>query len=246
MPELHVLPTVEDTMKAAAEFISALTEKRIRAQDYFTIALSGGTTPRGLYRLLASPPYMERIAWERWQVFWGDERCVPPEHEDSNYRMAREALLGHVPIPADRIYRIRGETPPEEAAMEYEERLREVFQSPSPVFDLILLGIGGDGHIASLFPNTDALQEKRRQVVANWVPELQSHRITFTLPLINKARVVAFLVTEESKAGVLREVLQPSSQAQMRPAALVSPASGIAHWFLTGAAASHLYGSDPI
>ena len=154
--------------------------------------------------------------------------------------MARESLLDHVPIPGSQVRRMRGEANPQTAADEYEGLLRQTFQEPMPAFDLILLGIGDDGHTASLFPNTDALSEKERLVVANWAPHLQAHRITFTLPLINAARTIAFLVTEESKAQVLRQVLKPYPDEQPLPASLVRPTSGAVHWFLTTAAASQL------
>ena len=240
MPDLHIAPSSDDVAREAAEFVADLAERRAHTQDLFTVALAGGSTPRSLYQLLASPPYAGRIAWDRWQVFWGDERCVPPDHRDSNYRMAREALLDRVPIPADRIHRMRGEAVPHDAAEEYEQELLDVFRSSRPVFDLILLGIGEDGHTASLFPGTDALEEKRRQVVANWVPHLRAYRITFTLSLINDASAIAFLVTEESKAGVLSEVLRPPPHVSVPPAALVCPVSGRVHWFLKRAAASQL------
>ncbi|MEE9198953.1 MAG: 6-phosphogluconolactonase [Dehalococcoidia bacterium] len=240
MADLHILPGPEDAAHASAEFVAALSETQTRVQGRFTIALSGGSTPRRLYRILASTPYAEGVAWDRWRVFWGDERCVPPDHRDSNYRMAREALLDHVPVPAGQVHRIRGEASPQVAAEEYEKALLDVFGDSRPAFDLILLGIGEDGHTASLFPGSDALEEEQRLVVANWASHLQAHRITFTLSLINAAATVAFLVTEESKARVLKEVLEPTPGGPVRPAALVRPTSGVLHWFLTPAAASQL------
>jgi len=185
------------------------------------------------------------MAWDRCYVFWGDERCVPPDHPDSNYRMARETLLDRVPVPADHVHRIRGETEPEVAAQEYEEVLRYVFQSAMPAFDLILLGIGEDGHTASLFPGTEALQVERRLVVANWVPHL-GVRITFTLPLINSAAAVAFLASGASKARVIRQVLSPVPGEPVPPAALVRPHSGVVYWFLTREAASQLTGMSQL
>ena len=240
MPELDILPTPEDAVQAMAEFVATLAKERIEAENRFTIALSGGSSPCRLYELLASPLFIGRIDWNRWHVFWGDERCVPPDHQDSNYRMARESLLDHVPIPESQIHRMRGEANPQTAAEEYEGLLRQTLQGSTPSFDLTLLGMGDDGHTASLFPNTDAVSEKERLVVANWAPHLQAHRITFTLPLINSARAIALLVTEESKAQVLRQVLKPRSDEQPLPASLVHPTSGTVHWFLTTAAASQL------
>ncbi len=240
MAELHVLPTTEAAAQAKARFVATLAKECSTSHGRFTIALSGGSTPRRLYEVLASPPYSKEMAWDRWQVFWSDERCVPPDHQESNYRMAKEELLDHVAIPDTNVHRMRGEDDPDEAAQAYEDVVREVFQSPAPSFDLILLGIGDDGHTASLFPGTLALGERDRLVVDNWVPDLQVHRITFTLPLINAAKVVAFLDTDETKAGVLRQVLEPAPGEDMPPAGLVQPSPGVVHWFLTTAAAGRL------
>ncbi len=241
MAELHVLSTTEEAAaQAKARFVADLAKECLASQGRFTIALSGGSTPRRLYQVLASPPFSKEMAWDRWQIFWSDERCVPPEHQDSNYRMAREELLDHVAIPGTNVHRMRGEDDPHEVAQAYETVVREVFQSPAPSFDLILLGIGDDGHTASLFPGTLALGEQDRLVVDNWAPELQVHRITFTLPLINAAKVVAFLDTDETKAGVLRQVLEPAPGEDMPPAGLVRPSPGVVHWFLTTAAAGRL------
>ena len=240
MAELHVLPTTEAAAQAKAQFVAALAEECSASRGRFTIALSGGSTPRRLYEVLASPPYSKEMAWDRWQVFWSDERCVPPDHQESNYRMAREELLDHVAIPDTNVHRMRGEDDPAAAAQAYEAVVGQVFQSPAPSFDLILLGIGDDGHTASLFPGTLALGEQDRLVADNWVPDLQVHRITFTLPLINAAKVVAFLDTDETKAGVLRQVLEPAPGEDMPPAGLVRPSPGVVHWFLTTAAAGQL------
>ena len=242
MAEVHILRTQVEAVRAAAEFVAALAEERTARRGRFTVALSGGSTPRDLYRLLGSQPYAERLAWERWHVFWGDERCLPPEHEESNYRMAREALLDRVPVPPEHIHRIRGEWTPEAAAREYERELRRAFRPTTPILDLVLLGLGDDGHTASLFPETDALEEVRQLVVANWVPRLQAHRVTFTLPLINRARHVAFLVTGGSKATMVGRVLLPHPGGQLLPAALVRPRPGGLHWFLDTEAASCLTG----
>ena len=240
MAEIHVLPTTEEAAQANAQFLAALAKECSTRHGRFTIALSGGSTPRRLYQVLASPPYAKDMAWDRWQVFWSDDRCVPPDHQDSNYRMAREELLDHVAIPDTNVHRMRGEDDPHEAALAYEAVVREVFQSPAPSFDLVLLGIGDDGHTASLFPGTAALGEHDRLVVDNWVPDLQVHRITFTLQLINAAKVVAFLDTDETKAGVLRQVLEPAPGEDMPPSGLVRPSPGVVHWFLTTAAAGQL------
>ena len=238
--ELHVLSTTEEASQAAARFVAEQSERCLAERGRFTIALSGGSTPRRLYQILASPPYGNSLAWDCWHIFWSDERCVPPEHADSNYLMAKESLLDHVSIPDDQVHRIHGETVPHEAARSYEATVREVLEPPAPVFDLILLGIGEDGHTASLFPGTEALGEEERLVVDNWVPHLQIHRITFTLPLLNSAKVVAFLDTGEAKAEVVRKVLEPGAGDDVPPAALVRPSTGEAHWFLTLGAAKLL------
>ncbi len=238
MAELHILPSTEETAQAKAKFVATLAEECLVTQGKFTIALSGGSTPRRLYQVLASPPHAEGIAWDRWHIFWSDERCVPPDHQDSNYRMARQALLDHVPIPPAQVYRMRGEVAPEQAAKEYESAVLKVFQTTVPLFDLIWLGIGDDGHTASLCPGSEALQKKHRLVVANLAPSPPVHRITFTLPLINAAKVVAFLDTDESKAEVLRRVLEPAPEDNVLPSAMVRPTDGTVHWFLTKEAAS--------
>ncbi len=238
--QFHVLPTVEGLAQAAALFIVELARERIQAQGRFTIALSGGSTPRRLYEILASPEYAEGITWDRWHVFWSDERCLPPDHADSNYRMAKETLLNRVPLPSHQIHRMRGEAVPQESAEEYERGLLQFFQPSEPALDLILLGMGEDGHTASLFPDTDAIREERRLVVANPVPHLNTHRITFTLPLINMAKAVAFLVGGAPKAHTLRQVVEPVSGEHPLPAGLVRSGSGSAPWFLDRDAASHL------
>ncbi len=226
--------------RAATELVSALATRAVETKGRFTVALSGGSTPRLLYRKLASPNYAGYLAWDKWHVFWSDERCVPPDHADSNYRLAKEHLLDRVPIPPDQVYRLRGELDPSEAAQEYERQFLGVFGEAKPVFDLVLLGIGEDGHTASLFPGTEALRKKRRLVVANWVPQFAAWRLTFTLPLINAAAVIVFLVTQESKAAVVRRVLQSPSDGVPLPAARVRSFSGTVHWFLTDAAAKLL------
>jgi 6-phosphogluconolactonase len=199
--------------------------------------LAGGSTPKATYGILARD-YAERIDWSRVHVFFGDERNVPPDHEDANYRMAREALLDHVPIGG--VHRMRGELPPDEAAAAYEVELREFFGAEKlPRFDLILLGIGGDGHTASLFPETPALEVHDRWVVANPVPKLDTTRITLTVPVINAARSVVFLAAGEDKAEALKEILEGDADPREYPAKLVQPLGG-PEWMLDRAAAGSL------
>ncbi|HWE61120.1 MAG TPA: 6-phosphogluconolactonase, partial [Chloroflexota bacterium] len=196
----------------------------------FSIALSGGSTPRTLYELLATPEIAAEAPWEHMQIFWGDERHVPPDHPESNYRMAREALLDHVPIPQQNIHRIPAELPnPETVAVAYEDTLRRAFRldpGERPRFDLILLGLGDDGHTASLFPHSPALHEQQRLVVANPVPKLATTRITLTVPVINNAERVWFLIAGSSKAHVLKNVLEGPRDPETYPAQLIDPTDG--------------------
>lgn len=240
MPDLRVLPTSEAVAQAGAALVAEVSGQRVREAGRFTIALSGGSTPRRLYQLLTSDPHAEGIAWEGWHVFWGDERCVPPDHEDSNYRMAREALLDKVAIPRAQVHRIRGEDPPQDAADAYERELREAFGQARPNFDLVLLGMGDDGHTASLFPGTGALEERERPVAPTSSPGPGTPRVTFTLPLINAARRVVFVVTGAAKAPVVRRVLAPSPGDPTLPAALVQPHAGQVTWLLSEDAATLL------
>ena len=240
MTELHILATVEDVAISAAEFVADLGLRCIRDQGRFSLALCGGSTPQGLYRRLADNPYRNFIEWRSWHMFWGDERCVPLDDPESNFGMVKRIWLNRITIPASQVHRMRGEIPPEEAALEYEALLRSHFLTPTPSFDLVLLGLGDDGHTASLFPETAALEEKHKLVAANWVPGLQAHRITFTLPLINGAKHVVFLDTDPDKAEVLRRVLEPDTKGNPLPAGLVRPRHGIVHWFLSEEAARQL------
>jgi 6-phosphogluconolactonase len=205
------------------------------------MGLSGGSTPRALFRLLANPDFAPRIDWSRVHIFWGDERCVPPDHQDSNYGMARETLLDHVPLPEDNICRIRGEIDPQQAAAEYEQVLRIFFSNAdTPRFDLLLQGMGDDGHTASLFAGTQALYERTRWVIENYVPKLEMWRITLTVGAINAAAHVIFLVTGQNKAATLREVLNGPHQPEYYPSQLVQPADGELIWMADAAAAARL------
>lgn len=231
--------------EAAERFVGVAAEALARA-GRFTVVLAGGTTPKLLYTLLAAEPHRRHLPWREAHVFWGDERCVPPEHPESNYRMAHEALLRHLPIPPEQIHRMGGEDPdPERAAAEYEERLRTVFRGPAgapPCFDLVLLGMGADGHTASLFPHTEALRETQRWVLRNHVPKLQADRLTLTAPAINGAATVLFLVAGEDKAPALQDVLEGPPDPERLPAQLIRPTGGRLVWLVDRAAASRLAG----
>ena len=251
MPEVHVLPTPEETARAAVDLVERVEAESLARHGEFSIALSGGSTPRLLYGLLASPPHRDRLTWPRWLVFWGDERCVPPVHPESNYRMAKEAMLDRVPVDRERVNRVLGEASPESAALYCERRLHRAFHHcaeptacplPPPSFDLILLGLGEDGHTASLFPGSPALQETRRFAVATQQPPTGAWRVTFTLPLINAARHVAFVVTGASKAEAARRALSPTPGKPNPPAGLVGLAHGTVDWFVDTSAAGLLKG----
>jgi 6-phosphogluconolactonase len=233
-PEVIVLPNLEAVSQAAAERFVHLAQ----TQSPFSVALAGGGTPRRLFELLATPPFSERIPWERVHVFWGDERCVPPDDPGSNYRMAREALLDHVPLPTDNIHRVHGELDPETAAQAYATELHGFFGAQWPVFDLILLGMGDDGHTASLFPGSDALREKTRPVigVTAQYQDRPARRVTLTPPAINAAREVMFLVVGASKAQTLQAVLKGAFQPHVLPAQIVQPTDGHLAWLVDGTA----------
>ena len=240
----------EDLAQAAAEEFTRRAESAVRDHARFSVVLSGGSTPRRLYRLLADPaqPFLDRIDWSATHVFWGDERHVPPDHPDSNYRMAREALLDVVPIPAGNIHRMHGEeSDAARAAASYEAELRAFFSDSSsaqPRFDLVLLGLGPDAHTASLFPGTEAVRERERWVVASWVEKLASWRITLTPAVLDRAAVVIFLVQGKDKADALRTVLEGDLEGEhdpdRYPAQVVRPESGELLWLVDDAAANRL------
>ena len=185
--------------ESALHFIECASEA-IAARGQFAVALAGGSTPKALYETLATVEFVPRVEWEKVHVFWGDERCVAPTHQESNYRMAFDVMLRHLPIPVKQIYRMEGELEPKEAAKTYEGRLKQFFQQRIPRFDLVLLGMGDDGHTASLFPGTKALDETKKWVTANYVRKLSAWRLTLTARIINQAANVTFLVSGENKA----------------------------------------------
>lgn len=241
VPELVVAPDAGRLAEAAAERVAGIAAETVARAGRFTVALAGGATPKALYARLAAEPYRWRVPWHEIHVFWGDERCVGPEHPESNYRMAAEALLRRVPVPPGQIHRMRGEDPdPERAAADYERLLREVFQvAPGvpPRLDLVLLGLGADGHTASLFPGTPALRETTRLVAAVSAERLGVSRLTLTLPVLNAAAVILFLVSGEAKAEALRAVLEPTRPEPPLPARLVRPRDGTLTWLVDAAAA---------
>jgi 6-phosphogluconolactonase len=240
--DIRVLPNEDALFRAAAEEFALIGAEASRAHGAFSVALSGGSTPRGLYRLLASDPGLKAaVPWDKTHVFWGDERHVPPDHSDSNYRMANETLLSKVPIPSKNVHRIAGEQPDAaRAAAAYEEEIRRHFRlAPGelPRFDFVLLGLGTEAHTASLFPGTAALEETRRLAVSNWIDKLSTDRITLTAPVFNAAANVAFLVAGQDKAEPLKAVLEGPYEPRQLPAQLVRPASGRLLVFADAAAA---------
>jgi len=240
MAEIKTYPDADRLARAAAEHFVTLAAEAMAARGQFAVALSGGSTPHAAYALLASDEFAAQVDWSRVHIFWGDERCVPPDHLDSNYRMAREALLDHVPLSADNVHRVCGEMEPEAAAQAYAAELRAFFGSQWPAFDLVLLGMGNDGHTASLFPGSAVLRETARPVVAVTAEyqDRPAHRVTLTFPAINAARQVVFLVAGAAKAETLQAVLE--SQSNRFPAQLIRPTSGQLTWLVDAAAASHL------
>lgn len=239
MTHLHVFPDNPSFVNGSAEFITAVAATAIAEHGRFTIALSGGGTPKPIYARLAMPDYRDRIAWEKVHIFFGDERCVPPDDRRSNYRMVYEAWLGRSPIPAENVHRIHGEDDPALEALRYAEEIARLCRSAAfPAFDLILLGLGDNGHTASLFPGTAALREKERLVVAQYVEVTATWRVTFTAPLINAARHVAFLVEGVGKAQMLWNVIEGPYQPDAWPSQLIQPVSGELQWLVDAAAAA--------
>ncbi|HEV2397563.1 MAG TPA: 6-phosphogluconolactonase [Candidatus Sulfotelmatobacter sp.] len=244
--EIRILTTPQELFASAAEEVVRAANDAVQARGKFTIALSGGSTPKSLYTLLATNA-RTTLPWDRMFFFWSDERHVPPDDPESNYHTAHEAMLSKIPVPPANIFRFPAENPDASAAADaYEKAIRKFFEMPAdgvPRFDFILLGMGPDGHTASLFPNTAGLKEKSRLVIANWVEKLKTHRLSFTLPLINAARCVAFLVSGMDKGPALKSVLEGNDPGEQYPAKLVQPKDGKLIWFLDRAVASSLSSS---
>lgn len=246
MSALQIAPDTTSLTRMAADLIATIARDAIATNGRFTIALSGGSTPRSVYTLLATDEFTGRIDWPCVHVFWGDERCVPPNDAESNYRMAKEALLERVPLPPANIHRMHGEDDPQQAAEAYGRTLRSWFggnpeDGPPPAgFDLVLLGMGDNGHTASLFPGMAAVREQQRWVMAENVQAVSGWRMTLTPVIINAASNVAFLVAGQAKAARLHEVLETPPQPDVLPAQAIQPASGRLTWLLDAAAASRL------
>ena len=239
--EVYVLQDADQLAMAAAAFVDSVTRAAVERRGVATLALSGGSTPKQLGIELTREPYRESVPWGSLQLYWGDERWVPLESSDSNAGEAKRGWLDELGLNDDQIHPFPHGDDPEQAATDYEAVLRHLVPGePVPQFDLILLGMGDDGHTASLFPGTSALAVTDRLVVANTVPQLDTVRLTFTAPLINAARNVAFLVAGDGKAARLREVLDGALQPAELPSQLVRPDNGKLIWLVDGAAASKL------
>ena len=239
---LHIHPTIEATLQALADFFVARAAAAIAARGRFAVALSGGSSPRKLYELLASSAYRDQIDWTKVFFFFGDERNVPRTDPQSNYLLAQTALLAPLGIADDHAFALNTGLAPAEAAAAYTEEINNFF-SPKPArFDLVLLGLGDNSHTASLFPHTEVLHATVAEVQAVFVPEVDMYRLTFTAPLINQARAVAFLVFGADKAAAVRRVRQGPRNVEAFPAQLIAPATGERHWFLDEAAAADLVG----
>jgi 6-phosphogluconolactonase len=239
-PQIRVFSDYEALSLAAADLVSAVITAAAAAKGRVAVALSGGRTPRRCYTLLGETPRRERTDWKRVHLFWADERCVPADHSDSNYRLVAETLLCRVDLPEDHVHRIRGEADPELAAREYEEEIGRFFGPAAfPAFDLVLLGAGEDGHTASLFPGSTALREKKRLAVPAFREAPKQSRVTLTLPALNHAAHILFLASGRSKAGVVHEVVEDGNPKQY-PAGLVQPVDGAVTWLIDREAAGLL------
>lgn len=239
-PRLQIHADAEAMIQAAAAAFVARAQAAMDAHGRFSVALAGGGTPKPLYELLATAPLRDAVDWSRVDVFFGDERCVPPDSPRSNYRMANEALLSKLPIPAANVHRLHGEDDPARAALAYEQVLRAAFRREQPRFDLILLGIGDNGHTASLFPGCACLRESERLVCAQYVESQHEWRLTFTRPLINAAAAVWLLADGAGKAGILADVFGGAYQPDVWPIQYVAPHAGDYEWWLDRAAAAQL------
>lgn len=228
--------------RKAADTFRQLAQETIAQQGRFTVALSGGSTPKAMFALLASEPYRNAIHWAHVYIFWGDERCVPPDHADSNYRMTKETLLSKVPVPPENVFRMHGEQDPVQAAREYSAQLQQFFQTDAwPRFDLVFLGMGADGHTASLFPGTSALHAAADAIaVENYVEKLKIYRLTLTAATINQAQTIMFLVGGTDKAATLKAVLQGEYQPELYPSQLIQPVNGTLIWMVDEAARASL------
>jgi 6-phosphogluconolactonase len=238
--DVHVLKTADDVLRDLAAYFVDTANQAIAARGRFAVALSGGSSPKKLYELLASPTYRAEVNWDQVYFFFGDERNVPQTSPDSNYLMAKKALFDPLVIRPGQVFAVETDLDPAEAAAQYGVAIEEFFGEEKAIFDLVLLGLGDNAHTASLFPHTTVLQEKTVGIKEVWLPEQQVYRITMTAPLINQARAIAFLVYGVDKAIAVQQILELDRDIEKYPAQLISPESGKVSWFLDEAAASKL------
>lgn len=238
--ELHIAKNTQELSENLAAWISNYIQEVLQDQPIFTFALSGGSTPKQLYTLLTKEPYKLIIPWERIHFFWGDERAVPFEDERNNARMAYETLLDVVGVPSENIHVMRTDIEPEAAAAEYEKILQKYFKDSDTTFDLVLLGMGDDGHTLSLFPGTEVVHEKKAWVKAFFLKAQDMFRITLTAPVVNEAACVIFMATGAGKALTLKSVIEGDFNAEKFPSQLIRPQDGELHWFVDEAAAGAL------
>lgn len=238
--EILVVPDGEALAREAAQILAGQSREAVESRGRFSVALSGGSTPGALYRLLAEEPYRSQIPWEQVHLFWADERCVPPDDPASNYRLAHGTLIAHVPIRPENVHRVPGELEPKAAARAYDRELRRFFCTPRPRFDVVLLGLGRDGHTASLFPNSETLAETERLAATTtaFYDNRPAERVTLTLPALNAARQVLFLVSGQEKAHAVQAVLADAEERL--PARRVRPTAGQLTWLMDVAAAGSI------
>jgi 6-phosphogluconolactonase len=237
---ITVFKDTAELSRTAAELFVQTAREAVAQNGRFTVALTGGSSPVQLYRMLAASPYREQVPWEQTFIFWGDERWVPLTDERSNAKMAQDTFLHLVPVPPAQVYPMWGEGEPEEFAHQYEQLLQQHFHQQTPQFDLILLGMGDDGHTASLFPGTEVLSERSRWVLAYYLKPQSMYRVTLTAPLINQAKKIVFLTFGANKANALYEVLEGNRNPEQYPSQLIQPQKGEVHWLVDEAAASRL------
>jgi 6-phosphogluconolactonase len=238
---IHIYDSAEDVTKAIGSWIFDLIMDRLQKTSRFSFVLSGGNTPRALYQLLAKPPYFDKIPWDRLDFFWGDERFVAFEDERNNARMAFDSLLNHIPVSPDQIHPMKTDISPADSVKQYDGLLREYFLANQVSgFDLVLLGMGDDGHTLSLFPGTSVVNENEAWVSEFYLASQQMHRITLTKVLVNRSAFVAFMTVGDGKAHALREVLEGAHQPNLYPSQVIKPVDGELHWFVDKPAASKL------
>ena len=245
----NVSTSAAEVTRAAAELFASTVIAAVKARGQARVAISGGSTPKSMFKLLSDPEqsFLAEVPWSSIQLFWVDERCVPPDDPDSNYGMTKAAMLDKVPLPAANIHRMEGELDPEEAASRYESEIRNTFKlegAETPTFDLVLLGLGPDGHTASLFPHTEGLNEMSRICIANHVPQKDTWRMTLTWPVITQGREVAFLIEGAEKTEMVKTVFTGKYDPETYPAQLIRPASGRLRLLLDTAAAAGLAKPD--